>query len=580
MGESSYDYIVVGGGTAGTALAARLSLGLPDAQILLIEAGPDAADELRINVPGKRGTALKSEYDWNFTSIPQEAADSREFAYARGKVLGGSSSLNLMTYDRASVAEYDAWGALGNEGWGWEVMIEAMMKAETFTGKNTETYGEAGVGDSWPVQAVINRYIPQQQDAFIPTLNAMGVESNLESLGGNPLGVMLQPSSVDPGPWTRSTGASAYLPIAGSNLRVMPDTTVLKVNIESKNDKKVATGVTLSDGTVITAKREVVLSAGSIQSPGLLENSGVGQKAILDAAGVEQILELPGVGENFQDHMRVMAVYQLRDGFMSFDNIQANETYAEEQLELWKAGELGAYDYTGSGYAFMNWPQVTTEAEVAELKVLAEEAVAADPHVVMKMKLELASDMSVPQMELVFSDGHAGSKGYPKKGEPGFGSQFSTLISALQHPFSRGSVHVNAADPTGPPAIDPRFFTNEHDVRALVAQLKYARRAAGTAPMADLWQGEDVPGADVTDDEALRKYVLESTLSIFHPVGTCAMLPEKDQGVVDSELRVHGVEGLRVVDASVIPMLISAHIQTAVYGIAEIAAQKMIASAA
>lgn len=576
----TYDYIVVGGGTAGTALAARLSLGLPDAHILLVEAGPDRPDELRINVPGKRGTALNSEYDWNFTSVPQEAADGRAFPYSRGKVLGGSSALNLMTYDRASRAEYDAWGALGNDGWGWDAMIEAMMKAETFTGKNTDTYGEAGVGDSGPVQAVINRYIPQQQDAFIPALNALGIEDNLESLAGDPLGVMFQPSSVDPGSWTRSTGANAYLPIAGPNLRVMPDTTVTRVNLEERDGAQAATGVTLSDGNVIDASAEVILSAGSIQSPGLLENSGIGQKKILEAAGVEQLVELPGVGENLQDHMRIMAVYELNDGYVSFDNIMANETYAAEQLELWEAGELSAYDYTGSGYAFMTWPQVTTEAEAAELKVLAAEAVAADPHPVLKKKLELASDPSVPQMELVFSDGHAGSEGYPKKGDPDFGKQYSTLISALMHPFSRGSIHINADDPAGPPAIDPRFFTNEHDVRALMTSLKYARRAANTAPMAGLWKAEDVPGEDKVSDEDLRKYAMETALSIFHPVGTCAMLPEEDEGVVDSELRVHGVPNLRVVDASVIPMLISAHIQTAVYGIAEIAASKIIKAAA
>ena len=576
-----YDYIVVGGGTAGTAVASRLSLGLPAAKILLIEAGPDATGELRIDVPGKRGTALNSEYDWNFTSIPQEAAGERAFAYARGRVLGGSSALNLMTYDRAAAAEYDAWEALGNEGWNWENMIAAMMKSETFTGKNTDTYGEAGVGDSGPVQAVINRYIPTHQDAYIPTMSGLGLRHNLESLGGDPLGVMLQPSSIDHVPWNRSTSASAYLPIAGANLRVMPDTIVRKINLEAKDGAHVATGVTLADGTVIRANAEVILSAGAIQSPGLLENSGVGQKAVLEAAGVTPLVELQGVGENFQDHMRIMAIYELRDNYTSFDKLTIDPEYAAEQLDLWKQNKLSAYDYTGSGYAFLTWPEVTTsEEENAELTALAQEAAKADPHVVNEMKLKLLEDASVPQMEMIFSDGYAGSSGYPKKDSPDFGKQFFTLISALQHPMSRGTVHIDPADPAGKPAIDPRFFSNEHDVRAMMAMLTYARKAANSGSMADLWVDEFEPGLEKTSEEEIRQFVLDTTLSIFHPMGTCAMLPKEDEGVVDSDLKVYGVSNLRVVDASIIPMLISAHIQTAVYGIAEIAAEKIIKAAA
>lgn len=484
-----------------------------------------------------------------------------------------------MTYDRASEAEYDAWGELGSEGWGWDVMIEAMMKSETFTGKNTDTYGSKGVGSDGPVQAVVNRYVPEQQDAFIPTLNSMGVESNLESLGGNPLGVMFQPSSVDPGPWNRSHSATAYLPIAGANLRVMPETTVQKVNIEAKGSSHAATGVTLTDGTVISASAEVILSAGSIQSPGLLEKSGVGSSSVLSAAGITQLVDSPGVGENLQDHMRIMNSFKLKDGYTSFDNIAANETYADEQMDLWLAGELSAFDYTGSGYAFLDWPLITDEDEASELVSLAEEAVEADPHPVLKKKLELLKDSSVPEVEIVFSDGYTGVKGYPAADSPEFGDQYFTLIAALMHPLSRGSIHINPDDADGKPDIDPRFMTNEHDIRGLMAAVKYCRRAASTAPMADLWDEEYEPGKDVQTDDEWRQYALDTALSIFHPVGTCAMLPKEDDGVVDKDLRVYGVENLRVVDASVIPVLISAHIQTAVYGIAEIAAEKIIAAA-
>ena len=278
--------------------------------------------------------------------------------------------------------------------------------------------------------------------------------------------------------------------------------------------------------------------------------------------------------------MRIMNSFKLKDGYTSFDNIAANATYAEEQMDLWLAGELSAYDYTGSGYAFLDWPLVTDEEEAEELISLAEEAVNADPHPVMKKKLEFLRDSSVPEVEVIFSDGYTGVKGYPAAGSPEHGNQYFTLIAALMHPLSRGSIHINAEDPEGKPLIDPRFLTNEHDVRAVMAAVKYCRRAASTAPMSGIWDEEYEPGTDVQTDDEWRQYVLDTALSIFHPVGTCAMLPKADDGVVDSELKVYGVDNLRVVDASVIPVLISAHIQTAVYGIAEIAAEKIIAAAA
>ncbi|CAI4212284.1 unnamed protein product [Parascedosporium putredinis] len=563
--DEVFDYIIVGGGTAGVALATRLSLGLPDARVLLLEAGPAAPQEPKINIPGMRGSTLGTTYDWNFTSVAQPSANGRVFSYNRGRVLGGSSALNLMSYDRAAAAEYDAWEELGNPGWNWDTMIEAMMRSETFTGKNTDTYGSAGVGDSGPVQAVVNRYIPEQQETFIPALGALGVSPNLESLAGDPLGVMYQPSSIEPEAWVRSYSANAYLPIAGSNLRVRTDTTVAKVNLASgktEQTKKRATGVTLADGTVIRASKEVVLSAGAIQSPVLLELSGIGAADVLSAAGIEQVVDLPGVGENLQDHLRIQTSYHLKPGYISFDNIRANATYAAEQLALYNAGERSAYMYTGSGYAFLTWDQVVAD-EGAELKTLAQAVAAADDHPVTQKKVAFLDDATVPQ--------------------PLFGTQLFTLIAALMHPLARGSLHINPANPspTANPIINPRFYENEHDLRAVVEAVKYTRKAAATEPMASLWETPYDP-AEVEgpgSDEEWTSFAQRTSLSIFHPVGTCSMLPKADGGVVDPTLKVYGTENLRVVDASIIPLLISAHIQTAVYGIAEIAADIIIADA-
>ncbi|KPM36920.1 hypothetical protein AK830_g9653 [Neonectria ditissima] len=574
----TYDYIVVGGGTAGVAVAARLSEGLPSAAILLIEAGPAAFDEPKINVPGMKGSTLGTKYDWNFTTVPQSGANDRSFSCNRGKVLGGSSAMNLMSYDRAAAAEYDSWEALGNPGWNWKTMVKAMMKSETFTGKNTATYGSAGVGDSGPVQAVINRLIPEQQNTWIPTLNKLGIKKNLESLGGNPLGVMYQPSSVDPATYNRSYSANAYSSIYGRNLKVLADTTVAKVTLVKKGQQQVATGVVLTDGTRINARREVILSAGSIQSPGLLERSGIGMKSVLSAAGVTQVIELPGVGENLQDHLRIMSSYQLKPQYTSFDILRSNPLVAAEQLALWVLGKLSLYDYTGSAYTFTTWKQAL--GDDSNIVALAKQAVAKDTSKVDKKKLEFLSDSSIPQLEVIFSDGYTGVKGYPASTSTLFGKGFFTLIAVVMHPFARGSIHINSADPTAKPAIDPNYFNNDHDLEAVVQAVKYSRKIATTEPMRSIWENEYEPGLDaVQTDDQRREYAKQTALSIFHPSGTCSMLPKADGGVVDPKLRVYGTSNLRVVDASIMPLLISAHIQTAVYGIAEVAAEIIIKDA-
>ncbi|KAF5496852.1 Dehydrogenase citC [Colletotrichum sp. SAR11_240] len=577
-GDDSYDYIVVGGGTAGVAVAARLSEGLPDSKILLIEAGPEAWDEPKINVPGMKGSTLATKYDWNFTTVAQTNVNNRVFSVNRGKVLGGSSALNLMSYDRSAAEEYDSWEALGNAGWNWETMIAAMKKSENFTGINTDTYGSEGVGDSGPVKAVINRIIPEHQETWIPTMNTLGIKTNLESLGGNPLGVMYQPSSIDATHYNRSYSANAYVPIAGSNLEILSDTTVVKVNLEQVGDEQQATGVTLQDGTVIAANKEVILSAGSIQSPGLLELSGIGQASVLNSSGIAQVIDLPGVGENLQDHLRIQSSYQLKPEYTSFDILRSNTTYAAEQLALWNAGEVSLYDYTGSGYTFTTWAQAL--GNDSQMVALAKEAAGEDPSKVDAKKLEFMTNPAIPQLEVIFSDGYTGVKGYPASTSPLFGKGFFTLIAAIMHPMSRGNIHINPADTTGKPIINPNYFAHEHDLEAAIQAIKYCRKIATTEPMASIWESEYEPGLDVVQtDEQWKEFALNTTLSIFHPVGTCSMLPKEDGGVVDANLKVYGTSNLRVVDASVIPLLVSAHVQTAVYGIAEIAAERIIADA-
>ncbi|RSL40280.1 hypothetical protein CEP54_016154 [Fusarium duplospermum] len=564
----TYDYIIVGGGTAGGALATRLSLGLPKLKILLLEAGPAALDDVRINVPGMRGSILGTSYDWNFSSIAQPGLDGRSISVNRGKVLGGSSAMNFLCYDRAASAEYDAWGELGNPGWNWNTMINGMTKSENFTGNDGDVHGRTG-----PIKSTYNRIIPDVLKPWQSVVNKLGVPTNDGgSLGGDPLGVMFQPTNIDVTNYTRSYSANSYLPKAGPNLSVRTNAHVAKV-LFSQSNGLAATGVALDDGSIIQARKEVILSAGSIQSPGLLELSGIGQAAVLAKAGVKKLLDLPGVGENYQDHLRTSNTYRLKEGYESFDPMMfdAEGTLAKEQFNLWLQNKVSWYDYTSSAYAFLNWAQVSNETRKG-LTILASDGFASNGTVVDKKKLEYLSDPSIPQLELLLEANYVGAAGYP-------GGKFITIFSSIMHPMSRGSVHINPHTPTGKPDIDLKYLTNEYDVRALIEGAKFARKVAETEPLRSVWEAETEPGPDVTTDQQFRDFAVKTVNSFYHPIGTCAMLPKKDGGVVDSNLKVYGTKNLRVVDASIIPVQLSGHIQTAVYGIAETAAQKIIAAA-
>lgn len=552
------------------AFATRLSQHLADSSVLIIEAGPDGRDEAGIYIPGRKGSILGSKYDWNFTSIPQAGANNRAIGQNRGRVLGGSSALNLLSWDRGAAADYDAWEELGNPGWNSDSMFAAMRQAEDY--HITPANGSAeleGYGIDGPINFVINRLAPPQQEHFFPAMQNLGLSQTERYLDGELIGYMRHTSNVRPSNYTRSY-STAYLADAPTNLHLLLDTEVAKVNIDGASR---ATGVTLKDGTVINASKEVVLSAGTIQSAQLLELSGVGQQDVLEAAGVEQKVELPGVGENLQDHVRIVNTYQLRENYTTPDILRLNATYATEQLLLWTLNQTSLYDSTSSGYAYLQWDQILDDPP--ELVARANSS-ANTSNVIDNKKLQNLADLSklVPQAEVLFSDGYLGAKGYPVANSSLYGSSFFALIGVLQHPFSRGSSHITSANFTTKPRFDPSYLSSPYDLHGVAHIAKYLRTIAQTPPMSYAWAAEYEPGFDVVaSDEDWLEYARSNMASIWHPVGTCAMLPREDGGVVSSELKVYGVQGLRVVDASVMPALVSGHIQSAVYGIAERAAE-------
>ncbi|KAK2602260.1 hypothetical protein N8I77_008809 [Diaporthe amygdali] len=546
--------------------------------------GPAAPDELKINVPAMFGSTQGGPYDWNFTTTPQPGLGSRVVDLSRGKVLGGSSAMNYMLWNRASAPEYDVWETLGNPDWNWDSMLAGMVKSENFTGIDSQDYGHVGRGTEGPIHNVINRYRTEQVQAWIPTLENLGLSHNLESLGGNPLGAMLQPSSVNPDNYTRSYSANSYLPRVGPNLALLLSTRVARINFDTpsksrrwdraSHDDVVATGVTLEDGSVITARNEVIISAGSLQSPGILELSGIGQKSVLEGAGINQIIDLPGVGENLQDHVGVGVTYQLKPGYNSLDIFIYNATYAAEQLDLWENKHVSRYDYSISDIAFFNWKQLLgNDTAIVDLAV---QAVGNSTNVIDQAKLSFLSDYAVPQMEMTMSDSTIGPT-YPSPGDPLYESDFITPLGIVMRPLARGSVHIRSSNISHSPEIDPRYASNAYDLQNLVEAGKFARKIAQTEPLASLLVGEYAPGlAAVSTEDEWIEYAREAMITIYHYSGTCAMLPKKDGGVVDPRLKVWGTKNLRVVDASIIPVLMASHTQTAAYGIAERAAEIII----
>lgn len=477
--------------------------------------------------------------------------------------------MNYLCYDRAAAGEYDAWAQLGNPNWDWNTMIAAMTKSENFTGNDQDVHGYTG-----PIKNTYNRVIFPVLNTWQPTVSKLGVNVNDGSnMGGKPIGVMFQPTNIDVTRHTRSYSANSYLPLAGKNLVVKTNTQVANVVFQKCGPAYEATGVKLSDGTIINARKEVVLSAGSVQSPGLLENSGIGQGPVLQAARVKQIIDLPGVGENYQDHIRVSNTYRLKEGVESYDNLIYDNKGANAtgEFQKWLNGERSLYEYTSAAYGFMNWDQIGADSK-AQVMAAATADIGSSPNVIDKLKLQFLNDASIPDIELIMEANYVGAAGYP-------GGRFVTLFSTVMHALSRGSVHIDPANPQGKPVIDPKFLSHEHDLRAIVEASKFSRRIAQTEPMASMFEVETEPGLAIQDDDAWRQWATKSVDSFYHPVGTCAMLPRKDGGVVDANLKVYGTTNLRVVDNSIIPAILSAHIQTAAYGIAEVAAARIIADA-
>jgi choline dehydrogenase len=524
----TFDYVIVGAGTAGCILANRLSADA-DKTVCVLEAGPRDWHPY-IHIPaGFIKLFHQPGLNWLYTQEPSEWTGGRRILAPRGKTLGGSSSINGHIYNRGQRLDYDGWAQRGNRGWGYADVLPYFKRLEKRIGEGDDIFrgreGGLTVSD-------IDQHHPLCE-AFIAGAMSLGIPRNSDYNGENQLGINYAQRAILKG--RRMSAARAFLhPVMKRpNLTVLTKVHATEIIFEGKR----AVGVRYRKGgrngplKEVRARREVILSGGTFNSPQLLQLSGIGQPEFLKSKGIEVRHALPGIGENLRDHYAPRVSVRVK-------NI---DTINERSRGLRLATEIAKWCVGGKSILGLSPTQVYCFWKSDDA-------------------LE-TSDIQLTFTPASYLEGQQGQL----ETEPGM-----TSAPWQQRPESKGYVRLKSADPFEQPEIQPRYLTEEIDRHVLVAAMRLARRILKSKPLAAYYDYEDFPGEKVQSDDELLGAAKERGTTTFHPMGTCRMGPDNDPtSVVDDELRVRGLEGLRVVDASIMPMMLSANLNAGVMMIAD-----------
>ncbi|CAE6440712.1 unnamed protein product [Rhizoctonia solani] len=599
----SFDFVIIGGGTAGLAMAARLTE-YSNTTVAVIEAGGDgSAHADNINIPGYSYLhgLTGTDADWSYTITNQTSAGNRATKWPRGKVLGGSGSTNGMFWGIGAARDWDAWSTLfptsspsynssklpngtpGSFTWSWSTIQHYFKKSETFHAPPAEQQTKFGMtidtgahGTSGPIQTTMSQFIYDPISNWVPTLVNVGMKKG-DLASGNTNVATITPSTLNPSNFTRSNSLAGYITPVGprNNLVILTGMQATGLVWGSKTSGgAVATGVNFAAGAgaqtySVKASKEVILCGGVIGSAQLLQVSGVGPKALMDSLKIQSVVDLPGVGQNLQDHEATSVTWSV-DG-ATWADLAGNATLQEEQLAEYRESATGLWTYINEAVAYPSIQDImgtsadtwisSVSSQLSNALSSLSTAQSLDSTVLKGIteQFNIQLDMlknGVGQLEIIMTMlAGAGNAG---------------IQIAQQHAWSRGELRISSRSVWDYPTINPLMaLTGTLTVDIMNAGVKFVRRVGSTAPMSSYLKTEGAGTSGATTDTAINTFIANAIATGYHPIGTCSMLPLDMGGVVDTTLRVYGTTNVRVIDASVMPIHVTAHTMAPAYAIAE-----------